>query len=225
MMEREIVGSRTIDWSMLEQIDDLQQAMALIGAEDVTPWRHMFDGAVRRAHRELKLEFLSTFRFRPPPVGADPPIDPLEHIAVRFSMTGQEQEMTYAEWAVALGFYSPDETGPEHFYTDVITSEQAPLSSWWPAISDEPFALLARTSQLRDPLYRYIHRCIAGTISGWEQMTEQVTYSDLFFLRSLIETLRTNVAGCMATYLQHIHPGKVIKLFTYLIINCLFVSY
>jgi hypothetical protein len=97
MMEREIVGSRTIDWSMLEEIGDLQRAVALIGAEDTTPWRCMFDCAYTRAHRELTLEFLSTFHFFPPPLDEEPPVDLLHHIAVRFYPRGQEQELTYSQ--------------------------------------------------------------------------------------------------------------------------------
>ncbi|KAD3069241.1 hypothetical protein E3N88_37121 [Mikania micrantha] len=53
---------------------------------------------------------------------------------------------------------------------------------------------------IRDPLIRYIHRCIVKTISGRGQSQEWVTTTDLFYLHSLIADRPCNLARCFALY-------------------------
>ncbi|KAL8245029.1 hypothetical protein R6Q59_011287 [Mikania micrantha] len=53
---------------------------------------------------------------------------------------------------------------------------------------------------IRDPLIRYIHRCIVTTISGRGQSQERVTKTDLFYLHSLIAGRPCNLTRCFALY-------------------------
>ncbi|KAD6118846.1 hypothetical protein E3N88_10117 [Mikania micrantha] len=53
---------------------------------------------------------------------------------------------------------------------------------------------------IRDPLIRYIHRCIVTTISGHGQSQEWVTTTYLFYLHSLIAGRPCNLARCFALY-------------------------
>ncbi|KAL8214271.1 hypothetical protein R6Q57_003720 [Mikania cordata] len=53
---------------------------------------------------------------------------------------------------------------------------------------------------IRDPLIRYIHRCIVTTISGRGQSQEWVTTTYLFYLHSLIAGRPCNLAQCFALY-------------------------
>lgn len=158
----------------------------------------------------MTLQFLATFRFTPPPRDPHSDVDPRAFHAVTFSIGAARHTMTLAQWAVVLGFYTEEETQDPRFYTDEVYSEPAPLITWWPEISDHPYQLPLRAAWIRDPLHRYIHRCLTGTITGRDQTTEQVTLLDLFFLRALLEPRRVNIAHCMAHYFHGIHRGQVI---------------
>ncbi|KAL8223161.1 hypothetical protein R6Q57_020560 [Mikania cordata] len=75
------------------------------------------------------------------------------------------------------------------------------MRAWWAHISDTPFTShRVRTTMIRDPLMRYIHRCIVKTISGRGQSQEWVTTTYLFYLHSLIAGWPCNMARCIALY-------------------------
>lgn len=167
MFTRTIRPTRSIDWDVLDLIGDQGRAVAMIGAEDSTPFRRMFDLGSRRSFRELTLEFLSTFTFTPPPRGAAAAasgIDRTTHIAVVFYLGGHLFEYTLAGWAVLTGFYTSEETEDPRFYTDEIESETQPLVAFWPQLSDAPVANILRSTSFRDPLMRYLQRAIAGML-------------------------------------------------------------
>ncbi|KAL8210346.1 hypothetical protein R6Q57_007078 [Mikania cordata] len=74
------------------------------------------------------------------------------------------------------------------------------MRAWWAQISDTPFTgHRVRATMIRDPLIRYIHRCIVTTISGRGQSQEWVT-TDLFYLHSLLAGRPCNLARCFALY-------------------------
>ncbi|KAL8211337.1 hypothetical protein R6Q57_005774 [Mikania cordata] len=53
-----------------------------------------------------------------------------------------------------------------HFMWTQVDEDGAVLTEWWPVIGDAPFVNMVRVSRIRDPLHRYLHRCIACTITG-----------------------------------------------------------
>ncbi|KAC9203421.1 hypothetical protein E3N88_46196 [Mikania micrantha] len=67
-----------------------------------------------------------------------------------------------------------------------LDEDEAVLIDWWPVIGDEPFVNKARVSRICDPLHRYLHRCIACTITGRRLSQEWVTQKDVFFMYCLI---------------------------------------
>jgi hypothetical protein len=58
-----------------------------------------------------------------------------------------------------------------------------------------------KSTQLRDPLHRHLHRCIAHSISGRHD-TDNVGRTDFFFLYCLVTGARCNLAYCLADFFR-----------------------
>ena len=67
---------RCVDWQLLDQLGERARAMQYIGED--SPWFRLFDIPGIESHRELDVEFLSTFQYRPRPDDfvEPPPDDP-----------------------------------------------------------------------------------------------------------------------------------------------------
>ena len=98
-----------------------------------------------------------------------------EPISVQFTVGGAERNLTFSEWALALGIYNPSVVAAPGFL-DVrgIPDDWYP-HEFWSQISSDPWESTIRESMLRDPFHRYIHRLIANTICGRGESTEVVT--------------------------------------------------
>ncbi|KAL8255978.1 hypothetical protein R6Q59_031045 [Mikania micrantha] len=123
---------------------------------------------------------------------------------IEFSLCGQHVEMSIKRFAVHLGIYYEPETVRDDFTQELTQGEDGVMRTWWTQISDMPFTgHRLRAMTIRDPLIRYIHRCIVTTISGRGQSQEWVTTSDLFYLQSLMTGVTSrpcNLARCFALY-------------------------
>ncbi|KAL8208136.1 hypothetical protein R6Q57_007548 [Mikania cordata] len=86
------------------------------------------------------------------------------------------------------------------------------MRAWWPQISDTPFTgHRLRASTIRDPLIRYIHRCIVTTISGRIQSQEWVKTTDLFSFHSLMTGRPCNLARLFCLVLRLVLPPKRVR--------------
>ncbi|KAD3640457.1 hypothetical protein E3N88_29680 [Mikania micrantha] len=120
---------------------------------------------------------------------------------IEFSLCGQHMEMSIEWFAVHLGIYYEPETVRDAFTQWLTQCEDMVMRAWWAQISDTPFTgHRLRATTIRDPLIRYIHRCIATTISGRGQSQEWVTTTDLFYLHSLMTGKPCNLARWFALY-------------------------
>ncbi|KAD3338024.1 hypothetical protein E3N88_33545 [Mikania micrantha] len=129
---------KAIDWDVLTEIGERERAEHWIGEE--TPWRRLFELAFQPSYREVVVEFLSTFTFRP---GGVP--------EVVFSMLRQRHEMSLAEFAVITGLYWEPETVTPLYTAGITEIDDATLRAWWPHIADDPFrGTKARVSRIRD---------------------------------------------------------------------------
>ncbi|KAL8239193.1 hypothetical protein R6Q59_015760 [Mikania micrantha] len=117
---------KAIDWDVLTEIGERERAKRGIGEE--TPWRRLFEMAFQPSYREVVVEFLSTFTFRP---GGVP--------KVVFSMLRQRHEMSLAEFAVITGLYWEPETVNPLYTAGITEIDDATLRAWWPHIADDPF--------------------------------------------------------------------------------------
>ncbi|KAL8258524.1 hypothetical protein R6Q59_026477 [Mikania micrantha] len=155
---------RCIDWGLLADAGEAVRARAILGED--TPWTRLFDLADLPTYRLITVEFLSTFRYRAhqPAVREE---EDEELPDIEFSLGGQHHAMSIERFAVQLGLYYEPETVREEFIQGLTQGEEGVMRAWWAQISDTPFTgHRLRATTIRDPLIRYIHRCIVTTISG-----------------------------------------------------------
>ncbi|KAL8200685.1 hypothetical protein R6Q57_012024 [Mikania cordata] len=99
--------------------------------------------------------------------------DDEERPDIEFSLGGLHFEMSIERFAVHLGIYYEPGTVREDFTQGLTQGEDGVMRAWWAQISDTPFTgHRVRTTMIRDPLIRHIHRCIVTTISGRCQIRE-----------------------------------------------------
>ncbi|KAL8199646.1 hypothetical protein R6Q57_013214 [Mikania cordata] len=190
---------RCIDWGVLGDCREAERARAILGED--TPWTRLFDLAKLPTYRLLTVEFLSTFRYRAHQAAVRVEEDAELPPDIEFSLGGQHFEMSIERFAVHLGIYYEPETVSDKFTQGLTQGEEGVIRAWWAQISDTPFTgHRVRAMMIRDPLIRYIHRCIVTTISGSGLSQEWVTTTDLFYLHSLIAGRPCNLARCFALY-------------------------
>ncbi|KAL8192535.1 hypothetical protein R6Q57_027720 [Mikania cordata] len=160
------------NWGVLGDCGEAERARAILGED--TPWTRLFDLAELPSYRLITVEFLSTFRYRAHQatvrVDEDAELPP----NIEFSLCGQHFEMSIERFAVHMGIYYEPETVTDGFAQGLTQREEGVMRAWWAQISDTPFTgHRVRATMIRDPLIRYIHRCIVTTISGRGQSQEQ----------------------------------------------------
>ncbi|KAL8225861.1 hypothetical protein R6Q57_018418 [Mikania cordata] len=189
---------RCIDWGVLANCGEAERARAILG-EDI-PWTRLFELAELPTYRLITVEFLSTFRYRAHQAAvrvedAELPPD------IEFSLGGKHFEMSIERFVVHLGIYYEPETVLDDFGQGLTQGEEGVKRVWWAQICDMPFTgHQVQATMIRDPLIRYIHRCIMTTISGRGQSQEWLMTTYLFYLHSLIAGRPCNLARCFALY-------------------------
>ncbi|KAL8218927.1 hypothetical protein R6Q57_022300 [Mikania cordata] len=154
-----------IDWGVLGDCGEAERARAILGED--TPWTRLFDFAELPTYRLLTVEFLSTFRYRAHQAAVRMEEDAELPPDIEFSLGGQHFEMSIERFAVHIGIYYEPETVSDDFAQGLTQGEEGVMRAWWDQISDTPFTgHRVRATMIRDPLIRYIRRCIAMTISG-----------------------------------------------------------
>ncbi|KAL8231200.1 hypothetical protein R6Q57_000978 [Mikania cordata] len=172
---------------------------AILGED--TPWTRLFGLAELPSYRLITVEFLSTFRYRAHQAAVRVDEDAELPTDIEFSLYGQHFEMSIERFTVYLGIYYEPETVTDGFAQGLTQGEEGVMRPRWAQISDTPFTgHRVRATMIRDPLIRYIHRCIVTTISGRGQSQEWVTTTDLFYLHSLLAGRPCNLARCFSLY-------------------------
>jgi hypothetical protein len=186
----------------------------VIGGED-SPFFRLFRAADLPAHRELTVEFYSTFTYRPRPLGQQEPLreapDPEEGqpeppAEVVFSLFGVEYSMSLALFSVHAGLYTEAETLLP-LYKEAVnpdTLDEADVRLFWTAMSDEPpVDRKARVTSMHDPLYRLIHRALAISITGRHCSKEWATIPDIGYLYCMLTRQPVALGECLANYFAH----------------------
>ncbi|KAL8207993.1 hypothetical protein R6Q57_007405 [Mikania cordata] len=162
---------RCIDWVVLGDCGEAERARAILGED--TPWTRLFDLAELPTYRLLTVEFLSTFRYRAHQAAVRVEEDVELPPDIELSLGGQHFEMSIERFAVHLGIYYEPETVSDDFAHGLTQGDEGVMRAWWAQISDTSFTgHRVRATMIRDPLIRYIHRCIVTTISGRGQSQE-----------------------------------------------------
>ncbi|KAL8251062.1 hypothetical protein R6Q59_034755 [Mikania micrantha] len=190
---------RCIDWGVLAYAGEAVRARAILGED--TRWTRLFELTELPSYMLITVEFLSTFRYRALQAAVREEDDEELPQDIEFSLGGEHFEMSIERFAVHLGIYYEPETVRDDFTQGLTQGEEGVMRAWWAQISDTAFTgHRVRATMIRDPLIRYIHRCIETTISGRGQSQEWVTTTDLFYLHSLIAGRPCNLAQCFALY-------------------------
>jgi hypothetical protein len=211
LCRKKFARHRRIDWRFIRDVQEYDRAMEVLGGED-TPFFRLFRLADLPAHRELTVEFYSTFRYRPRPLGQQeaereapdvPEGEPEPPGEVEFSLFGQQMSMSLAAFGVHAGLYTDAETLLPLYNTAVRpeTIDEAEVRLFWTAMSDEaPVDRKARVTTMHDPLYRIIHRALAISITGRHASKEWATIPDISYLYCILIRRPVALAECLAKY-------------------------
>ncbi|KAD7117782.1 hypothetical protein E3N88_05050 [Mikania micrantha] len=173
-------NQKAIDYDLLAELGQQERMTAIIGED--TPWSRLFEMTYAPQYRLITVEFLSTFRYRPRPHDFQPQPSQAQPAEVSFRLCGAAYHLSLAEFGSVLGLYTEEETHMPIYTTAIHTVDDAVVSAWWPRIGDDAFVRCARVTRIRDPLIRYLHRCIASSVTGRGMSQEWGTLQDLFFL-------------------------------------------
>ncbi|KAL8223757.1 hypothetical protein R6Q57_019232 [Mikania cordata] len=195
--ERSLSVIVSIDYDLLAELGQLERMTTIIGED--TPWSHLFEMTYAPQYRLITVEFLSTFVYMPRGPDYQPQAGP-QQSEISFSLCGFAYDLSLAEFGSALGLYTEQELEMPIYTTAIHTADDAVVSFWWPRIGDESFVRAARVTRIRDPLIRYLRRCITSSVTGRGMSQEWSTSQDLFFLYCLLSGRPCNLARCLAEY-------------------------
>ena len=122
---------------------------------------------------------------------------------ITFRLFGIHRFLSMEQFAVTLGLYTEPEVRQALYTEAVHHTAKDVLQLWWTVIGDGPHAdATTKATAIRDPLYRYLHRLIAGTILGRCHGTDHCNLRDVFYLRCLLTGRHCNLAWCFAEYVS-----------------------
>ncbi|KAL8226980.1 hypothetical protein R6Q57_016812 [Mikania cordata] len=163
LLRKEMGQRKAIDYDLLAELGQQERMTAIIGED--TPWSRLFVMTYAPQYRLIAVKFLSTFVYRPHGPDFQPQAG-LQQSEISFRLCGAPYHLSLAEFRSVLGLYTEEETQMSIYTTTIHTADDAIVSAWWPRIGDEPFVRAARVTRIRDPLIRYLHRCIASSVTG-----------------------------------------------------------
>ncbi|KAD3068671.1 hypothetical protein E3N88_36551 [Mikania micrantha] len=198
LLKKEMGNQKAIDYDLLAELGQQERMTAIIGED--TPWSRLFEMTYAPQYRLITVEFLSTFRYRPQAPDFQPQPGQAQPAEVSFRLCGAVYHLSLAEFGSVLGLYTEEETHMPIYTTAIHTADDAVVSAWWPRIGDDAFVRSARVTRIRDPLIRYLHRCIASSVTGRGMSQEWCTSQDLFFLYCILSGRPCNLARCLAEY-------------------------
>ncbi|KAJ0462832.1 hypothetical protein HanHA300_Chr14g0508451 [Helianthus annuus] len=123
--------------------------------------------------------------------------------------------MTLPQFVVQIGFYTQQEVEDPGFIgllRGVVKKKQdhcvvkADLARFWRTIAISPFSNNMVASDIRDPLYRFVHKILAATLIGRQEGDNKVNHHSLFCLMCLVESPPANLASVLAWWL--VRPKK-----------------
>ncbi|MFS8024473.1 hypothetical protein Hanom_Chr16g01463661 [Helianthus anomalus] len=148
---------------------------------------------------ELTMEFDSTFIYRHPGGFDEPDV-------VSFALGKQVFNMSLIQFAEATGFYSAEEVVSDEFrglLRQVVRDEseacvlKEDLARFWHTIAISPFSNNLVASDIRDPVYRFVHKILASTLIGKHE-GDKVNQHSLFCLMCMVERRPANLASILA---------------------------
>ncbi|MFS7912608.1 hypothetical protein Hanom_Chr02g00131951 [Helianthus anomalus] len=163
------------EYSRLDVIKTVERLEQLLGPK----FRMALDWDAPQYY-ELTLEFHSTFQYKHQGGFAEPDV---------------------------TGFYTQQEVEDPGFVgllRGVVKKRQdhcvlkEDLARFWRTIAISPFSNNMVASDIRDPLYRFVHKILAAMLIGMHEGDNKVNRHNLFFLMCMVESRPTNLASVLA---------------------------
>ncbi|GJY26202.1 ribonuclease H-like domain-containing protein [Tanacetum coccineum] len=124
--------------------------------------------------------------------------------SIWFRLCGQEHVLTLLEFAVLLGLYEESELDHRlfaiHFSKLEIDDKLFNHDEYWQKIK-EPTRTNPRTSLIKEPLMRVVHRLIVGALAHRLGSKERCQKIDLWMMSALKESHGINLAWVIAEHL------------------------
>ncbi|MFS8019105.1 hypothetical protein Hanom_Chr15g01399901 [Helianthus anomalus] len=118
LRQMELDAPQTIDIGILTDIGSICRVREYMPA--TSPWTHLFEAGLERAHLEITLEFCVRLRLPRPRLGVYGIF--LETPVVTFTLCGAPRPMTLPLFVVAIGLYSLDEAVSHAFLNAPTTT-------------------------------------------------------------------------------------------------------
>ncbi|GJT30567.1 hypothetical protein Tco_0910842 [Tanacetum coccineum] len=212
LVRHPIHSGDVIDWEFLAR-QNLDQAF--FNSINTDPffgpqWGNLFH-VNEPVYRELVREFFASFEFDASPYRYDP-----NHLGVRFSLGGEQKEISLLELGWRVGLYyerqSRENATLSRLRNDDTVKESRLLMEFWPTIRDGGFNVgNTKVASIRDPRVKLAHRCIAMTIAGRKETTHRVTEIDLYYLYCIYTPeVACNIPYCLSKYLKGVREKNLI---------------
>ncbi|KAJ0430957.1 hypothetical protein HanRHA438_Chr17g0839181 [Helianthus annuus] len=194
---------RRIDWDLVGQLGQVERLQELLGPK----FRMALDCDAPQYY-ELTMEFHSTFYYRHPGGFDEPNV-------VSFVLGKRIFNMSLPQFAEATGFYTVQEVESEEFRglkRQVVKEEhdycvlKEELARFWRTIAISPFSNNMVASDIRDPVYRFVHKILASTLIGRHEGDNKVNQHSLFCLMCMVERRPANLVSILAWSL--VRPKK-----------------
>ncbi|KAM0070962.1 hypothetical protein Hdeb2414_s0001g00019411 [Helianthus debilis subsp. tardiflorus] len=122
--------------------------------------------------------------------------------------------MSLPQFAEATGFYTDQEVESEFrgLLRQVVKEEKdycvlkEELARFWRAIAISPFSNNMVASDIRDPVYRFVHKILVSTLIGRHEWDNKVNQHSLFCLMCMVERRPAYLASILAWSL--VRPKK-----------------
>ncbi|KAM0067884.1 hypothetical protein Hdeb2414_s0002g00066531 [Helianthus debilis subsp. tardiflorus] len=194
---------KRIDWELLDRLGQRERIEQYLGSE----FRLALDCDALQ-YKELTLEFHATFQYKQGNYA--------QSNAVSFSLGRQVHEMTIPHFVVMTHFYTQEEVETDEFATSLrgVFAKQHDhsllkneLARFWNTISHMPFSAALVSSDIVDPVYRFLHESLSATLVGRGTSENEVDHVELFCMMCMIENRSANLASVLAWSIKRTWRG------------------
>ncbi|KAJ0567419.1 hypothetical protein HanIR_Chr06g0284571 [Helianthus annuus] len=142
------------------------------------PLRVALTTRLRSVH-DCTMEFYSTFTF-------NSRCNPFDNEGVAFRCGGTRYSISMAQFGAIVGLYTEEDSGSEENTGGVRELDENARQATWAQIGEGFYnPSSTKSTKLRDPLYRYIHRFLAYSLSQRHDSSGVVGLRDLVVLHCI----------------------------------------
>ncbi|KAL8255384.1 hypothetical protein R6Q59_033605 [Mikania micrantha] len=189
---RQIEPMKSLSWDLVVNLNQQTRLQQLI----TEPWSCLFY-INRPQYRELILKFFSSYSFSFPSQNIY-----RKRFGLTFRLGGIWRRLSVAQFATRMGLYTEGELASKVFDGLHDFEDEIEKATFWAEVAEGVYdPRRAKATKLCDPLHRFIHRILVGTILQRGDSLGNVPTRDLFYLYCLVRGIHCNIAHCLAFFL------------------------